>query len=156
MKRHVFLFISFGLPALFFAWQIIDYLIFLIKDPSSAVVHNNWIHLIIFSVYFAVTYSLIFVKGFGKKPPAEGTWPPARCYGMLLWTLLTVLPCIPLCGPYAVRVHMTMCIAVDILFLVRMIIGRMRNEKGWIWQAYAVAYVWLELVLPWLVLELSL
>jgi len=154
LKRKGFLFISFGLLVLFFAYQIIGYLVFLIKDPSNAIIHNNWMGLVIFSVYFAVTYLLVFVKGWGKTPPAEETWPPARCYGLLLWMLLTVLPSYPLCGPQYVRVHMTVCIAVDILFLVRMIIGRIRNEKGWIWQTYAVAYVWLELLLPGLATEL--
>lgn len=154
MKRRVFLFISFGLLALFLAWQTLDYLVFLINDPSNAVIHNNWIHLIIYGVYFAVTYSLIFVTAWGKVPPAEGTWPPVRCYALLLWTLLTVLPSVPLCGSQAARVHIAMCIVVDILFLVRMIIGRMRNEEGWIWQTYAVAYVWLEPILPGLAIEL--
>ena len=154
MKRRVFLFVSFGLLALFFAWQIIDYLVFLIKDPSDAVIHNNWMGLIIFGVYFAVTYSLIFVKTWGKTPPAKDTWPPIRCYGLLLWTLLTVLPSVPLCGPQCVGVYMTLCLVVDILFLVRIVKGRIRNEEGWIWQTYAVAYVWLELILPSLAIEL--
>ena len=139
--------ISFGLLALFFAWQILDWVVFLIREPSNAIIHNNWMSIIIFAAYFAVAYSLIFVKVW-KKLPAESTWPPARCYGLLLWTLLTILPAYPLCGSGAVRVHMTMCIAVDILFLIRMIIGRMKNEAGWIWQTYAVAYIWMEFFLP--------
>jgi hypothetical protein len=118
--------------------------------------HNNWMDLIIYGVYFAVAYSLIFVKAWGKTPPVEDTWPPVRCYGLLVWTLLTVLPSYPLCGPQCVQVHMTMCIMVDILFLVRMVKGRMRNEAGWIWQTYAVVYVWLEPVLPSLAIELLL
>jgi hypothetical protein len=51
---------------------------------------------------------------------------------------------------------LVMCIAVDILFLIRMIIGRMRNEKGWIWQSYAVTYIWLEFFLPGLALSFLL
>jgi len=148
LKRKTFLLLSFSLLGLFFLWQILDWIEFLIRDPSNAIVHNNWIGIIIYSVYFAVAYLLVFVKAWGKTPPTEDTWPPARCYGLLLWTLLTVLPSIPLCGPAAVRVHITMCITVDILFLIRMIIGRMRNEDGWIWQTYAVTYVWLEMFLP--------
>ena len=148
MKRHIFLVISFVLLALFFAWQIVHYVIFLIKDPSSAIIHNNWMGIVISAVYFAVGYSLIFVKAWAKIAPSEDTWPPTRCYSLLLWTLLTVLPAIPLCGLHAVRVHLAMCIVIDILFLVRMIIGRIRNEEGWIWQTYAVAYIWLELVIP--------
>jgi hypothetical protein len=140
--------ISFGLLALFFAWRTLVWVEFLIRDPSNAIVHNNWMGIIVYGVYFAVTYPLVFVKAWGKTPPAEATWPPARCYLLLLWTLLTVLPSAPLCGPMAVRVHVTMCIAVDILFLTRMIIGRMKNENGWIWQTYAVIYVWLEMFLP--------
>jgi len=148
LKRRTFLLISFGLLALFLVWRIVDWVEFLIRDPSNAIVHNNWIGIIIYSVYFAVTYSLVFVKAWGKTPPAEDTWPPARCYGLLLWTLLTVLPSPPLSGPQAVRVHVTMCITVDILFLIRMIIGRISNENGWIWQTYAVTCVWLEMFLP--------
>lgn len=148
MKRRTFLLISFGLLALFLAWRILDWVEFLIRDPSNAIVHNNWIGIIIYSVYFAVAYLLVFVKACGKTPPAEATWPPARCYGLLLWTLLTVLSSPPLAGPQAVRVHVAMCITVDILFLIRMIIGRMRNENGWIWQTYAVIYIWIELLLP--------
>lgn len=148
LKRRVFLYVSFGLLVLFFAWVVINYLKFLIRDPSDAIIHNNWIGLIIYAVYFAVTYSLVFVKGWAKIPPAEGTWPPARCYGLLLWTLLTILPSIPLCGPEAVRIHLTLCVTIDILFLIRMIVGRIRNESGWIWQTYAVAYVWLEFAVP--------
>jgi hypothetical protein len=140
--------ISFSLLALFFTWQILDWVEFLIRDPYSAIVHNNWIGIVIYGVYFAVAYSLVFVKAWAKTPPAENTWPPGRCYGLLLWTLLTILPSVPLCGSHGVRVHVTMCIAVDILFLVRMIIGRMKKEKGWTWQTYAVIYVWLEFVLP--------
>jgi len=148
VKRKTFLAISFSLPALFFVWQITDWIVFLIKDPSNAIMHNNWIGIIIYGVYFSVAYLLVFIKAWGKIPPAEGTWPPSRCYGLLLWTLLTVLPSYPLCGPGAVRAHVTMCIAVDILFLIRMIIGRIKNETGWIWQTYAVTYIWMELLLP--------
>jgi len=154
LKKRTFLFISFGLLALFFAWQVIDYLEFLIRDPSNAIVHNNWIGLIIIAVYFSVAYSLVFVKGWRKIPPSEGTWPPTRCYGLLLWTLLTVLPTIPLCGPESVRVHIVLCITIDILFLVRMILGRVKNENGWIWQTYAVAYIWFEFALPSLAIVL--
>lgn len=153
MKRGVFLSISFGILALFFTWLIVDFVIFFIKNPSNAIVHNNWLGIIILGVYFAVAYLLIFVKAWGKTAPAEDTWPPVRCYGLLLWTLLTILPSIPLCGSHAVRVHLVMCIAVDILFLLRMIIGRMRSEHGWIWQTYAVTYIWLELVLPGLAIS---
>lgn len=148
MKRSTFLVISFGLLTLFFAWQILDWVEFLVRDPSSAIIHNNWIGIIILGAYFAVAYLLVFAKAWAKTPPAENTWPPARCYGLLLWTLLTILPTVPLCGSHAVRVHVTMCIAVDILFLVRMIIGRIRNEDGWIWQTYAVVYIWMEVLLP--------
>ncbi len=148
MKRRAFLVISFGLLGLFFAWQILDWVEFLIRDPSSAIVHNNWIGIIVLGVYFAAAYSLVFLKAWGKTPPAENTWPPARCYGLLLWTLLTILPSVPLCGSHAVRVHVAMCITVDILFLVRMIIGRIRNERGWIWQTYAVVFIWMEVLLP--------
>ncbi|MHC4559954.1 MAG: hypothetical protein ACYTFW_21845 [Planctomycetota bacterium] len=84
MKRSTFLLISFGLLALFFAWQIMGWVVFLIRDSSNAIIHNNWMGIIIFGVYFAVAYSLIFVKGWGKTPPTENTWPPARCYGLLL------------------------------------------------------------------------
>jgi hypothetical protein len=154
LKRRTFLFISFGLLVLFFSWLVIDYLLFLIRDPENAVVHNNWIHIIIFAIYFAVAYLLIFLRGWCKTPPVEQTWPPARCYGLLLWTLLTVLPAYPLCGRHSARVHIAFCIAVDILFLLRMIKGRIKNEKGWIWQQYAVAYVWLESFLPALAIEL--
>lgn len=148
MKRRTFLLISFGLVALFLAWRILAWVEFLIENPSSAIMHNNWIGIIIYCIYFTVSYLLIFAKAWSKTPPAEATWPPARCYGLLLWTLLTVLSSPPLSGPQAVRVHVTMCVAVDILFLIRMIIGRMRNENGWIWQTYAVTYVWLEMFLP--------
>ena len=109
--------------------------------------HNNWIGLILFVVYFAVTYSLVFVKAWGKIPPAEGTWPPVRCYALLLWTLLTVTFSIPLCGPQSARVHIAICVMVDILFLVRMILGRIRDERGWVWQVYAIACVRLKPVL---------
>ena len=153
MKRRVFLFIAFGALALFFTWLFADFVILLIKNPTVAIKHNNWLGIIFFSVYFAVGYLLVFLKAWSKTPPAEDTWPPIRCYGLLLWTLLTVLPSIPLCGSHAVRIHIVMCIAVDILFLVRMIIGRMRNEKGWIWQTYAVTYIWLEPVIPGLAIS---
>jgi hypothetical protein len=152
LKKQTFLFISFGLLALFFAWRVIDYLEFLIRDPSNAIVHNNWIGLILDAVYFAVAYSLVFVKGWRKTPPAEETWPPTRCYGLLLWTLLNIR--FPLCGPESVRVHVALCITIDILFLIRMILGRMRKENGWIWQTYAVAYVWLEFAFPSLAIVL--
>ena len=154
MKRKVFLFIAFGLLALFLTWLIADFVIFLIRNPTSAIKHNNWLGIIMFGVYIAVGYLLIFLKAWGKTPPAEETWPPIRCYGLLLWTLLTVLPSIPLCGSHSVRVHIAMCIVVDILFLVRMIIGRIRNEKGWTWQTYAVVYIWLEIVLPGLAVSI--
>jgi hypothetical protein len=148
LKRRTFSVISLSLLALFFVWQILDWIEFLIRDPSTAIVHNNWMRIVAFGVYFSVAYSLVFIKAWGKIPPAESTWPPSRCYGLLLWTLITVLPAFPLCGPAAVRAHVTICIAVDILFLIRMIIGRMRNEAGWIWQTYAVAYIWMEFLLP--------
>jgi len=108
LKRIVFLFIAFGVLALFFTWLIVDFVIFLIKEPSNAIKHNNWLGIIAFGVYFAVAYSLVFVKAWGKKPTAEDIWPPVRCYGLLLWTLLTVLPSVPLCGSRAVRVHVAM------------------------------------------------
>jgi hypothetical protein len=156
VKRRVFLFVSFGALALFFTWLIADFVVFLIESPANAVKHNNWLSIIVFVVYFAVGYLLVFLRAWGKTPPAEDTWPPIRCYGLLLWTLLTVLPSIPLCGYHAVRVHIVMCIVVDILFLVRMVIGRMRNEKGWIWQTYAVTYIWLEFFLPGLAVSFLL
>ena len=141
---------------MFFTWLIADFVIFLIKNPTNAIKHNNWLDIIVFGVYFAVGYLLIFLKMWRKTPPSEETWPPIRCYGLLLWTLLTVLPSVPLLGSRAVRIHVAMCIVVDILFLVRMIIGRMRNEKGWTWQTYAVVYVWLERVLPGLAISFLL
>ena len=150
IKRGTFMWTSFGLLALFFAWQVLDWMEFLIRNPSSAIVHNNWIGMILYGVYFAVAYAVIFVKGWGKMPPADDTWPPARCYGLFLWTLLTVLSSPPLSG--SARAYVMMCVAVDILFLVRMIIGRIRNECGWTWQTYAVIYVWMELLVPDLVI----
>ena len=153
MKRRIFLFIAFGVLALFLTWLIADFVIFLIGNPTSAIKHNNW-GMLVPIVYFAVGYLLVFLKAWNKTPPAEETWPPIRCYGLLLWTLLTILPAIPLMGSHAARVHIAMCIVVDILFLVRMIIGRMRDEKGWIWQNYAVTYIWLEFVLPGLAISI--
>ena len=130
--------------------RMLDWMEFLIRNPSNAIVHNNWISVVLYGVYFAVAYAIIFVKGWGKTPAADDTWPPARCYGLLLWTLLTVLSSPPLSG--VARAYVMMCVAVDILFLVRMIIGRIRNERGWTWQTYAVIYVWMELLAPHLVI----
>lgn len=147
-KRSIFLVISFGLLVLLFAWLILDYIIFLIKDPSNAIAHNNWSGIVIYGVYFAVAYSLVFVKTWGKTPLIKSVWPPVRCYGLFLWTILVILPAYPLMGQKAVRIYVVTCIAIDILFLIRMIFGRMRNESGWVWQVYAVLYIWLEFILP--------
>ena len=155
-KRSLFLAISFGLVVLLFAWLILDYMEFLFRDPSNAIIHNNWIGILILGIYFAVAYSMIFVKAWAKTRPAEQAWPSARCYGLLLWTLLTILPSYPLIGQNAVRIHVVTCIVVGILFLVRMIIGKMRNESGWIWQIYAVTYICLELILPRLAVDILL
>jgi len=142
-QRRIFLILAYGLLAAFFAWQILVYVLLVVKDPSSAAIRDYCIDLIMFGAYFAAGYCLVFLKGWSKIPPAEDTWPPVRCYGLLIWSLLTIHPSIPLCGVQSVRLHLAICVIVDILFLIRIITGRMKNEKGWTWQIYGVAYIWL-------------
>ena len=155
MKRGTFLLISFCLPILFFVWLILDYIEFFIRDPSNARVINNWICIIYYGIYFGVAYSLIFIKLWGKTPLSRSVWPPIRCYGLLGWTILMILST-PVLLRGAARIHIVVCVVIDILFLIRMIIGRMRNEDGWIWQTYAVIYIWLEFLLPDIVINIIL
>ena len=138
MKRRVFLFLSFGVLGLFIASQVIRYIYFLITDPSNALHSKNWISLIFICAYFGLSYFIVF---FRFKIGTE-SWPPIRCYSLFGLSLLTTHSP-PLLGSHVVRAYITVCIVIDILFLLRMIAGRIRKEKGWDWQIYAVAYIWL-------------
>ncbi|MGA2070486.1 MAG: hypothetical protein ABSG97_03980 [Sedimentisphaerales bacterium] len=142
-KRKIFLVLAYVPLVVVIFLLISEWILFLIRDPKDALIHENWLQLIIIPLYFAVAYSLVFVKGWSRTWPAESSWPVLRCCGIILWNIATVHASVPLCGPMSVKVHLITCAVLDLLFLVRMLVGAKRKETGWGWQVYAVLYIWL-------------
>ena len=100
----------------------------------------SFIGFIIAPLYFGVGYAIILASS-----KSDSAWPYSRCYGLLLWSLVTIHldAFIPHFGELWPQRQALVCIVVDAFFLIRMTIGRSRKETGWEWQIYAMIYLWL-------------
>jgi hypothetical protein len=122
-----------------FILSLTEYICFLIQDPKDAVLFENVGGLVIPNIYLGVAASIILLPWKRGDAGQEG-WPLLRCLLLFLWALLGQLP-EPLSGVEVARGYRLFCLGFDAIFLSRLALARIRQERNQDWRYYCVLVI---------------
>lgn len=142
MKRKTFLVIAFLMLAAALAYILSMYVL---PKFTSGRVGPGLVLAGAMLLYFVIAYVIVFAGAIKTNISEKRPWPLGRCYGLILWGLLTIHldAFIPAFGVTWQGRYQTACVVIDLFFLARILIAQSRRETGWQWQVYAMLYVWL-------------
>ena len=135
--KRIIPFVALGL---LLSWMTYDFILTW-SDPEVDVFdHHNFLGYLIPAIYLLLGYLIIYFPR-SKAKAEENEWPRLRC---LLMVLLFMFPTAsyPLCGPAVVRAHITLHLALMMLFLIRWAIAEYRHERNEHWRYYCLVFLY--------------
>lgn len=112
------------------------------NDPSVLRSVESYLGVVLPLIYVGGAYAILFAR---SRVNTAVEWPAARCAGLVLWGLLTAQSW-PFLDETA-HAYVTLCWAMDAIFLSRLLVARVRNERSQEWKGYGLFLIWWPFIL---------